>query len=152
MIRKTDLLFSDLLSLHCGQRGPFKYMNCCLSFQIILNIVASSFILPQTISFATPLSPLHCPALPSWLPRFFQYDTPLSPLSYPVFPSTRFLHRVSDSGQSSGGLLVRSKLGKGKGKGHVWGAPVIFNTSPHRCSYSVLWLVVVFFSFHLVML
>ena len=46
----------------------------------------------------------------------------------PRFPLTRFPHRVSHSGESSGGLLVRSKWGKGKGKRHVRGAPVIFNS------------------------
>ena len=123
------MLFSDLLSLYCGQRVPFKYMNCRLSFHIILNIVASSFILPHPISTTTPLSPHHCPAWLAWLPRCLCYDTPLSPLVYPAFPSSRSLHRVSHCGESSGGLLVSSKWGNGKGKGHVrvWGAPVIFN-------------------------
>ena len=113
-----------------GQEGPFKYMNCCPSFPIILNIVA-------------PLSPILTPFYPSFLPRLPLIDTPLSflvfpsfHLVFPAFPSPVVLHRLLGSGESSG-LLLACTIGE-VGRRGFRRAPVNSNTSPHRCSPPIL--------------
>ena len=88
--------------LDCGQEGPFKYMNCCPSFPIILNIVG-------------PLSPILTPFYLSCPPRLPLFDTPLSFLFFPsfrfvfpAFPSPVVLHRLLGSGELAGILLACS--------------------------------------------
>ena len=118
----------------CGQRGLFKYMNLTSLLSDYLEYSRIVFMLSHSSTIASPLSPLCYPAYPSLLPAFPLGNPALTSIvpritshNYPTFPSSRLLHRMSNSGQRPGGLLVGSQWGWGKGKGRVCGAPVIFN-------------------------